>query len=117
MSGSINARRQLSVTSQFAVQFIGLLVAAHGAYILATSLLDQIAVHRGSMLTDLAVDVPLLIGVSLIYLGGLLRRRKRTAWMVTIAAYVFYLGTSIDHLLERVGLHEASFQEWMRALI
>jgi phosphatidylglycerol lysyltransferase len=117
MRGTHISRRQLSVTQNFAVQFLGLLVAAHGAYILAVSLLDQIAVHRGTMLTDLAIDVPLLIGLSLIYLGGLLRRRKRTGWVVTVLAYVFYLGTSITHLVERAELHQVDFEELVRALI
>lgn len=117
MSGSHLARKQLTVTQNFAVHFLSLLVAAHGTYILATSLLDQIAVHRGSRLTDLAVDVPLLIGLSLIYLGALLRRRKRTAWLVTVLAYVFYLGTEITQLSNRVELRDASLQEVIRAVI
>ncbi len=111
------ARGQLSVRRQFAVQFLGLLVTVHGAYILATSLLDQIFDHRGAMLTDLTVDVPLLIGLSLIYLGALLRRRKRTAWLVTVLAYVFYLGTGLNQLLNRLHFHQASFEEIMRALV
>jgi phosphatidylglycerol lysyltransferase len=113
-------KRQLLVHKEFAVQFLGLLVAAHGGYILATSLLDQISVHRGAMLSDLTVDIPLLVGLSLLYLGALLRRRKRTAWLVTIMAYTFYLGTGISRyseMLERSGPHDISLQEITRIFI
>jgi phosphatidylglycerol lysyltransferase len=110
-------KRQLQVHRQFAVQFLGFLVAAHGTYILAVSLLDQLAVHRGTRLTDTAVDVPLLIGLSLLYLGALLRRRKRTAWLVTIAAYVFYLGTGVDQVMVRLNLHQLTFQDFVRLVL
>jgi phosphatidylglycerol lysyltransferase len=99
---------------------LGLLVAAHGGYILAISLLDQISVHRGTMISDLAVDIPLLIGLSLLYLGTLLRRRKRTAWLVTVMAYTFYLGNSATHfaqVFERAGSHTVSLQELIRIFL
>jgi phosphatidylglycerol lysyltransferase len=121
MSPESLLRKQLSVRQEFAVQFLSLLVAADGVYILATSLLDQISVHRGgAMLNDLAVDVPLLIGLSLLYLGTLLRRRKRTAWLVTIMAYVFYLGTGVNRLVElaeRSSPHDISPQEVVRVVL
>lgn len=110
-------KQQLHFRRVFAVQFLSILVGAHGAYILATSLLDQIAAHRGSHLNDLAVDVPLLIGLSLIYLGTLLRRRKRTAWLVTVAAYIFYLGLGITQLVERSSVHQLYFHEVVRLLL
>lgn len=75
-------------------------------YIIANTLLDQLAVHHGSHLTDLLIDLPLLIGLSLLYLSTLLRRRKRTAWLVTVAAYTFYLGNSVTQVLGRASLHD-----------
>jgi phosphatidylglycerol lysyltransferase len=110
-------RRQLQVHRQFAVQFLGFLVAAHGVYILANSLLEQIAVHHGSMLTDLSVDVPLLIGLSLLYLSALLRRRKRTAWLVTVMAYTFYLGIGVAQLINRVGLREINLRDFIHVIL
>jgi len=117
MSTHPSLRRQLSVHRRFAVMFLGLLVAAHGTYILAVGLLDQIAVHRGSRLSITTVDVPLLIGVSLIYLGALLRRRKRTAWVVTVAAYLFYLGVSVDQLADHLSAHTLYAHELVRLLV
>jgi phosphatidylglycerol lysyltransferase len=110
-------RRQLGVNRRFAVQFLGFLVAAHGAYILAVSLLDQIAVHHSTMLSDLSIDVPLLLGLSLMYLGALLRRRKRTAWLVTVMAYTFYLGIGVAQLLNRDSLHEVNAHGLVRVLL
>lgn len=110
-------KRQLKVHQFFAVQFLGILVAAHGAYILATTLLDQIAPHHGGTLTDLTVDIPLLIGLSLLYLGALLRRRKRTAWLVTVLAYTFYLGTGVAQLLNHAAFRTLDRDDVIRHLI
>src|SRR5665213_120777 len=110
-------KRQLQVHRQFAVHFLSILVAANGAYILAAGLLDQIAVHHGSTLSDLSVDVPLLIGLSLLYLGALLRRRKRTAWLVTVMAYTFYLGIGVSQLLNRLMIHSVDGDQLIRRLL
>lgn len=110
-------KRQLRIHRRFAVQFLGLLVTAHGVYILAASLLDQLAVHRGSRLSDTTVDISLLIGLSLLYLGALLRRRKRTAWTVTVMAYIFYLGTNSEQVLDRISSHTLSVLELVRLLL
>ncbi len=120
MNQNSRLKRQLSIHPGFAAQLLSLLVAANGAYVLADSLLDQIGLHRGSMLSDLNVDIPLLIGLSLLYLGSLLRRRKRTAWLVTIMAYAFYLGIGVSRLAQlhqRTGLGSASFHELTRVLL
>lgn len=101
----------------FAVQFLVVLVSAHGLYILANTLLDQIAAHHGTHLNNLLVDVPLLIGVSLVYLGTLLRRRKRTAWLVTVLAYAFFLGISVAQLVSRMHLQDVDAKELFRVLL
>lgn len=109
--------RQLRVHRNFAVQFLGILVSAHGLYILASTLLVQIGAHKATHISELVVDVPLLVGVSLIYLGGLLRRRKRTAWLVTIMAYTFYLGVGVSQLINRSRLESIQVHELFRQLI
>jgi lysylphosphatidylglycerol synthetase-like protein (DUF2156 family) len=99
-------RRQVKVHRDFAVQFLGVLVSLHGLYIVAATLLVQLGVHRFTHLSDLTVDLPLLVGLSMLYLGTLLRRRKRTAWLVTIVAYAFYLGLSASQLINHARLDE-----------
>ncbi|MGC1176678.1 MAG: hypothetical protein WA843_01290, partial [Candidatus Saccharimonadales bacterium] len=89
---------QLRLKRNFAVRFLSFLVAATGIYILADTLLDQIALRHNSRLSSLVIDVPLLIGLSLIYLSMQLRRRKRTAWFATVLFYTFYIGLIISSL-------------------
>jgi len=110
-------KRQLKVHQQFAVQFLSFLVAANGVYVLANSLLVQIAAHHGSRLNNLAVDVPLMIGLSLLYLSVLLRRRKRTAWLVTVMAYTFYLGIGVAQLINRVGIRFVNSHDLFHMLL
>jgi len=117
MSISQWVKRQLLVRRAFAVQFLSILVGVHGVYIIASSLVTQLGAHRGSHLNDLVVDVPLFIGLSLLYLGTLLRRRKRTAWLVAVTAYVFYLGLGINQLLRHLRLHNLNLDEAVRSLI
>jgi phosphatidylglycerol lysyltransferase len=106
MNISSSLHRQLRIRQQFGVEFVSIVVAAHGIFILADSLLDQIAVRHGSRLSSISVGIPLLIGLSLIYLSVLLRRRKQTAWIVTVAAYTFYLGLNVAGLLQNMGSHQ-----------
>jgi phosphatidylglycerol lysyltransferase len=99
-------RQQLRIRQQFGVEFVSIVVAAHGLFILATTLLDQLAARHGTRLTTIRLDVPLLIGLTLLYLSLLLRRRKRTAWTFAVGAYTFYLGLNLVGLLEGAGAHE-----------
>ncbi len=111
------AHRQLRLRHQFAVQFISLLVAVHGIFTLAGSLLDQIAVHRGAHLTSIDFDVPLLAGLSLIYLSMLLRRQKQTAWWVAIFAYLLYASLGVAGWLSPLHGHEPTVLEFIRTLV
>jgi phosphatidylglycerol lysyltransferase len=117
MSLKAAVRQQLRIERRFAVQFVSIVVAAHGLFILATTLLDQLSVRHGSRISDIDVDLPIMIGVSLLYLSTLLRRRKRTAWSVTVLAYTFYLGLNIAKLLGGVGMRDVTGLEIIRAAI
>ncbi|MDB5169327.1 MAG: hypothetical protein JWO41_683 [Candidatus Saccharibacteria bacterium] len=108
---------QFHIRRSFVIRFISLLVASHGALILITTLLDQILVRktlRGSLAT---IDVPLLLGVSLIYLSTLLRRHKFRAWVVSILAYTFYLGLSGMGLLNGLEDHHVRLIDIVRGVI
>lgn len=109
--------RQLRVHRTFAVRFLSLLVAAHGGFILAATLLDQLTARHGSKLSDIVIDVPLVIGLGLVYLATLLRRRKRSAWSVTLLAYVFYFGLTLSQLLIRLGSHDLSSFDFVRSIV
>ena len=82
---------------------IAVLVGAHGLFLLAVALLEQLSSHHGRhFFSTIVVDIPLVIGLSLIYLSGLLRRCKYNAWLIAILAYVFYLGLGLLPLIENL---------------
>ena len=62
------------------------------------TLTDEVTIFHHIRSSNFVVDIPLLIGISLIYIGSQLSRRKRTAWTVAILAYTFYVGTVVSSL-------------------
>src|ERR1700752_3905896 len=117
MNFASRLKRQLKIHRRFSVQLLGIVVSAHGLYILAAILLVQTGARRGTRISDIFVDVPLLIGLSLLYLGALLWRRKRTAWMVTVMAYTFYLGLGVAQLINRTHLEDVQAHELVRTFL
>lgn len=112
------ATRHLSAGHErVGVRVISFLVAAHGLYILALTLLGQIAAHHGSHLSDFVVDIPLLIGLSLLYLGTLLRRRKQTAWYVAVGAYVIYLVLGVSGVFDNLADHSVYGQQVLKGVV
>ncbi len=89
-----------------AISTISILVAGYGVYVLAETLFETLLRHNGHYnrgLIDLKLDISILLGVSVIYLSSLLRRRKRTAWLVTIIASIVYTALSA---LQVISGHE-----------
>ncbi|HET9173695.1 MAG TPA: phosphatidylglycerol lysyltransferase domain-containing protein [Candidatus Saccharimonadales bacterium] len=95
---------------------IALLVALHGTFVLATTLLDQFSILRGPRLTEITIDIPILIGVSLIYLSSLLMRRKQRAWQVAVLVYVFLLGLGVASIVHFGHRHQLDWDSLLRAL-
>lgn len=89
---------QLRVNRNFGVQFISFLVAVHGVFILATSLITHSGVSHNIRISSLVLYLPLLIGITLLYLSSQLRSHKQTAWLVTMLAYSLYIGIGIANL-------------------
>ncbi len=108
MEGLSWLKQQRHIHRGFAVQFLSILVGTHGVFILAITLLAQVGARHSSRLSDIVIDLPLLVGLSLIYLSTLLRRRKQNAWLVTMLAYTFYLGLSVAGVIVSLGMHGSS---------
>lgn len=71
-------------------------VLANGVILLLDSLREQFFVHPDvPRITGIVTSLPVLEGITLIYLATLLRRRKRTAWLVVLPVYSFILLTNI----------------------
>lgn len=109
--------QQLHKRRKFAVQLLSIIVGAHGLFIFATTLLEQFAARRSAHLSILFVDLPLLVGLSLLYLSTLLRRFKHRAWQVTIAAYLLYLGVNLLQVLHGEALGQLEELEVVRAVM
>jgi phosphatidylglycerol lysyltransferase len=105
------------INPRYSADVISIIIALNGIYMLASTLIEQIAVHHGSHITNIQVDVPLLLGLSVLYLSTLLRRRKRTAWIVTLFAYAFYLCLGIFQLLSRTPAHGLHIHILLRVIV
>ena len=103
---STSFARFFKVRREFLLYLVVLTVAAHGLFVLATTLLEQIAQRNGSRITAVDIDIPLLIGLGLIYLSTLLRRRKQTAWVVALLVYMFTLGFYAKQIAIAFHRHE-----------
>jgi phosphatidylglycerol lysyltransferase len=110
---------KLKPKHQLVVTLTSLLVAVYGLYIIAITLLVNIVRHHHhhDHITSLTVDLPLLVGLSVVYLSTLLRRRKRTAWIVTIMAYAFYLSYGVLMLISRINNVHYIWIEVIRSLV
>jgi len=89
----------MHVSKHFSARLISLIVATHAAIIMIDSLIDQLTVRHAMHVSELLFDVHLLIGLSLLYLASLLRRRKYTALQAALVVYIFYLGFSLAPLV------------------
>src|SRR5437667_12143904 len=92
-------------TSRKHLLLVGILtygVAVHGLLMIAGTLAAQLDIHVTRHSFHLSgfelLDLPLLFGLSLLYLSLLLRRRKRTAWAVTLALYGVILALGVVQL-------------------
>lgn len=97
---------------------IGLLVAVHGLAIITDTLVAQLGVPRFPLhISSFSIDLPLLLGLALVYISRLLRRRKYSAWVLATALYIFLLGLSAAGLVERTALNRAHLLIFILALL
>lgn len=112
----IKINHNLDFESASKVRLLGIIVALHGLFILASTLLDQIAIHHSAKISSLVIELPLLIGLSLIYVATQLRRQKRTAWLVAVLAYTLYLGLGVSRLMQH-SRSDSTLYELVGALL
>lgn len=82
-------------------------VAVHGLTMIAGTLAEQLDLHLSRHgfihLNGFALDIPILFGLTLLYVSMLLRRRKRAAWaaaLVIYAAIVSFAVLRLDDIAE-----------------
>lgn len=99
--------RYFVTNRNFGVQLISVIVAGHGIFILASSLIFETTVQHGLHISSLFLYLPLLIGVTMLYLSAQIRSHKQTAWTVTLIAYSLYIGLGLSHLGLRPGFEDS----------
>jgi phosphatidylglycerol lysyltransferase len=95
--------------AKVALNAISIAVVANGLLIIWSNLIEQLRIRNNSHISELLVTVPLISGMTLVYLGSLLRRQKRAAWAVVVPVYMFILGSNLTQSLQFVGNHRFSF--------
>lgn len=95
--------RLINPNRNFGVQLISIIVGSHGLFILATSLVFETTVLHNAHVSSILLYLPLLIGVTLLYLGTQLRSHKQTAWLVTLLAYSLYIGLGLANIRFKSG--------------
>ena len=109
--------RYSRLNPRYSVEFIAFIVALNGLFILASTLFEQIHIRHFSHITSIQIDVPILVGISVLYLSTLLRRRKHNAWLITIAAYCFYLLVGIVQLLNISSMQHLHLHIILRSIV
>jgi phosphatidylglycerol lysyltransferase len=80
---------------------VALAVAIDGLLIIAQTLIGQLRLrHVLAQPHNIGITVylPLLLGLSLLYVSIYLRRRKRNAWMFVTGLYIFLIGLNTNDL-------------------
>ena len=84
------------VSKKFILRLISLGVLINGLLIVLDALISHITIGRRVLIThDFRVTVPVVIGMTLVYLGTLLHRRKHAAWILTLIVYSVSLGVNL----------------------
>ena len=85
--------------SQLILQLVIWGVAIDGLLTIGGTLVAQFTIHHLLHVAVALFGVPLVIGLTLLYLSSLLVRRKQTAWAITVVVYVLALGFNIVKLI------------------
>ena len=86
--------------NEFLLRVVIWAVALEGLLTIASSLLEQFSTHhRFHHLAGSLFSMPIVVGLTLLYISSLLARRKRTAWVVAVSVYSFIVLLSAVRLM------------------
>lgn len=80
--------RKYYSNQKFILKIIAIGVIGNGLVIISSTLIAQLRLRS---ITDDIITLRLVSGLSLVYLGALLHRQKRTAWIAAVLLYIFLL--------------------------
>lgn len=103
------------------VHLIAWAVLINGLIIIAGTLIDQFGMRRGRLQLHFSDDAlfgtPLIIGLTLLYLGSLLMRRKQAAWYVAVIIYAFVLALGFFELARLPLAHHLAIWRILRYIV
>lgn len=105
------------VSQQFVLRLIAFGVFANGFIIISTALVSELAIRNSTHIDFLAINLPVLIGLSLIYLATLLARRKRAAWMIVLPLYGFIFGINVAETVLFASRNNLGLLGIMRSIV
>lgn len=104
----------------YMTRVIAFIVLIYGLTIIAGSLLRETRLHNGHDIDALTISLPLLIGVSYIYLGSLLLRRKYNAWLTAVALSIVTLIYNFVQIVHRPQIEYSDMHfalPWLRVIL
>jgi phosphatidylglycerol lysyltransferase len=100
-------------------RLIAWLVLLYGLLSIAESLMRQLQIHGHHHIHELLLTLPVLFGLGYIYLGTLLLRLKRNAWLaglaLSAAVFIVNLSTFTDRYHD--GMHLHPLESGMRLML
>jgi phosphatidylglycerol lysyltransferase len=97
----------------WALALVAYMVGLHGALLIVSTLIREVLIKRHDATPgSFVVALPLIIGLTLIYLSTLLRRRKRTAWFFTMIVYAFLMLMTVFQVA-LMAQHRQPAIEWV----
>ncbi len=107
--------QKIKLPEQLSIKIVSVFVLLVGVSLILEVLFTKVPLVRDTAQDlvpfQLTQTAPLIAGLSFIYLSLLLRRRKRSAWYVTVVLFGFYLLSSLftlelfDAFLATIGLY------------
>jgi phosphatidylglycerol lysyltransferase len=103
--------------STFSLWLVSTLVMLNGILLILDTLAEQLRIRGFGRANGFIVSVPLLVGLTLVYLSMLLRRRKRAAFLVVIPFYVVIFGLNVGQVAVFVMEHRLYPLAFIRTIL
>ncbi|HSX23685.1 MAG TPA: phosphatidylglycerol lysyltransferase domain-containing protein [Candidatus Saccharimonadales bacterium] len=105
------------IRRRFVLQLVAFGVFMNGLILVGTTLLEQVFNRSNPARISSAVSsLPLLLGLTLIYLATLLKRRKYAAWLVALPVYGLLLGLELSRTVVSLDHHHLTMPGFVRAV-
>lgn len=107
---------QKVIRHKFVMQLIAFGVFANGFLLVTNTLFNSLYTHS-RQLTSLVASIPLLLGLSLIYLATLINRKKRTAYLLVMPLYGLIFAINIVELVVFSSNRDIGLSQLIRSFI